>query len=51
MGVKLYFTLRQEYRMRAFENMVLRGLFGPDKEEMTDDWTRLHNEKLHSFNT
>jgi uncharacterized membrane protein len=36
-------TLREEYRMRVFENRVLRRIFGPKRDEMTGDWRKLHN--------
>jgi hypothetical protein len=32
-----------------FENMVLRRIFGPKREEMAGDWRRLHNEELHTL--
>jgi hypothetical protein len=31
------------------ENRVLRGIFGPEREEVTGDWRRLHNEELHNL--
>jgi len=31
--------------MRVFENMVLRRIFGPRRDEVTGEWRRLHNEK------
>jgi hypothetical protein len=34
------------YRLRVFENRMLRRLFGPKREEVSEDWKRLHNEKL-----
>jgi hypothetical protein len=30
--------LREEHRLRAFENQVLRGMFGPKKDEVTGEW-------------
>jgi hypothetical protein len=39
-------TLRDEHRLRVFENRVLRGLFGPKRDEETGDWRKLHNEEL-----
>ena len=36
-------TLREERKLRAFENMVLR-IFGPSRDEVTGEWRRLHNE-------
>jgi hypothetical protein len=41
--------LREEYRLRVFENRVLRGIFGPKRDEMTEDWRKLHNEELHNL--
>jgi hypothetical protein len=35
--------------LRVFENRVLRRIFGPEKEEMAEGWTRLHNEELHNL--
>ena len=37
-------TLREERKLRAFENMVLRRIFGPRRDEVTGEWKRLHNE-------
>ena len=36
-------TLREERKLRVFENMVLR-IFGPRRDEVTGEWRRLHNE-------
>jgi len=41
-------TLREERKLRVFENMVLRRIFGPRRDEVTGEWRRLHNEELHS---
>jgi hypothetical protein len=41
-------TLREEHRLRAFENSVLRRIFGPKRDEVTGEWKRLHNEELYS---
>jgi hypothetical protein len=38
-------TLRQESRLRGFENLVLRRIFGPKRDEVTE-WRKLHNEEL-----
>jgi hypothetical protein len=43
------FTLREEHRLRAFENRVLRGVFGPDRKEVAGGWRRLHNEELRNL--
>ena len=37
-------TLREERRLRVFENMVLRRIFGPRRDEVTGEWRRLHKE-------
>jgi hypothetical protein len=39
-------TLREERRLRVFENRVLRRIFGPKKEEVRGEWRKLHNEDL-----
>jgi hypothetical protein len=39
-------TLREERKLRVFENMVLR-IFGPRSDEVTGEWRRLHNEELN----
>jgi hypothetical protein len=40
--------LREERRLRVFENGVLRRIFGPKKDEVTGEWRKLHNEELHN---
>ena len=35
--------------MRVFENMVLRRIFGPRRDEVTGEWRRLHNEELTKY--
>ena len=39
-------TLREERKLRVLENMVLRRIFGPRRDEVTGEWRRLHSEKL-----
>ena len=39
--------LREERKLRVFENMVLRSIFGPRRDEVTGEWRRLHNEELN----
>ena len=39
-------TLRGERKLRVFENMVLRRIFGPMRDEVMGEWRRLHNEEL-----
>jgi hypothetical protein len=41
--------LREEHRLREFENRVLMGIYGPKRDEMTGGWRKLHNEELHIF--
>jgi len=43
----LSLTLREERKLRMFENMVLRRIFGPRREEVTGEWRRLHYEELN----
>jgi hypothetical protein len=40
--------LREEHRLRVFENRVLRRIFGPKREE-DRSWRKLHNDELHSL--
>jgi hypothetical protein len=40
-------TLREENRLRVFENRVIRRIFGPKRDEVTGEWRMLHNEELH----
>ena len=42
-------TLRDERKLRVFENMVLRRISGPRSEEVTGEWRRLHNEELNDL--
>jgi hypothetical protein len=50
MGVKLgLLILREEHRLRMFENRVLRRIFGPKRDEVTGGWIKLHNEELHNL--
>jgi hypothetical protein len=42
-------TLREEHRLRVFENRALRRTFGPKKDEMTGEWRKLHNEELRDL--
>jgi hypothetical protein len=41
--------LREERRLRVFENRVLRRIFGPTRDEVTGEWRKLHNEELHDL--
>jgi hypothetical protein len=49
MGVKFGLMLREEHRLRVFENRVLRRIFGPKRDEVTGEWSKLHSEELHNL--
>ena len=42
-------TLREESRLRVFENRVLRRISGPKRDEVEGEWRRLHNEDLNDL--
>ena len=42
-------TLREEHRLRVFENRVLRRIFGPRRDGVTGEWRKLHNEELNDL--
>jgi hypothetical protein len=42
-------TLREEHRLRVFENRVIRIIFGPKRDEVTGEWRKLHNEELNNL--
>jgi hypothetical protein len=42
-------TLREEHRLRLFDNRVLRRIFGPKRDEVTGEWRKLHNEELRDL--
>jgi len=41
--------LREERKLKVIENMVLRRIFGPRRDEVTGEWRRLHNEELNDL--
>jgi hypothetical protein len=41
--------LREEPRLRVFENMALRRIFGPKRDQGTGEWRKLHSRKLHNL--
>jgi hypothetical protein len=45
----LYLTLREEHRLRVFENKMLRRIFGPKRDGVTGGWRKLRNEELHGL--
>jgi hypothetical protein len=42
-------TLREENRLKVFENRVRRRIFGPKRDEVKGEWRKLHNKELHNF--
>jgi hypothetical protein len=42
-------ALKDEHRLKMFENRVLRRIFGPKRDEVTGEWRKLHNEELHDL--
>jgi hypothetical protein len=44
-------TLREERRLWLFENMVLRRIFGPKRDEVKREWRKIHNEELNDLQT
>jgi hypothetical protein len=44
-----FLTLREEHRLRVFENKVLRRIFGPKMDKVTGRWRKLHNEELRDL--
>jgi len=41
--------LREERKLRVFENKVLRRIFGPKRNDVTGEWGRLHNQELNDL--
>ena len=41
--------MREEHRLRVFEKMVLRRVFGPERDEATGERRKLHNEELNDL--
>jgi hypothetical protein len=42
-------TLREEHKLKVFENRVLRRIFGPKRDEMVGSWRKLHNVEIHNL--
>jgi hypothetical protein len=42
-------TVREEHKLRAFENRVLRRIFGPKRDGVMGGWRKLHNKELHNL--
>jgi hypothetical protein len=45
----LSLTLREEHRLKVFENMVLRRIFRPKRDEVTGQWRKFHSRELCNF--
>jgi hypothetical protein len=43
--------LREERRLRVFENRVLRRIFGSKRDKVTAEWRKRHNDELHDLYT
>ena len=41
--------MREERRLRVFENRVLKRIFGPKRDEVTGKWGKLHNKELNGL--
>jgi hypothetical protein len=48
-GNKLSLTFREERRLRVFENVVLRRIFVPKRDEVTGEWRKLYDEELNDL--
>jgi hypothetical protein len=44
-------TIREKHTLRVFENRVLRRIFGPKSDEVTEEWRKLHSGELHNLYT
>jgi len=44
----LSLSLREEHRLKKVESRVPRKIFGPERDEVTGEWRRLHNEKINA---
>ena len=42
-------VMREEHRLKVFENKTLRRIFGPKRDEVTRGWRKLHNEELNDL--
>jgi hypothetical protein len=41
--------IREECRLKVLKNRVLRRIFGPKREEVTGEWSKLHNKELYAL--
>jgi len=44
-------TLREERRLRVFENSVMMKIFDPTRDKVTGEWRKLHNEELNNLHS
>jgi hypothetical protein len=42
-------TVREEHKLRVFENRLLRRIYGPKRDGVTAGWRKLHSEELHNL--
>jgi hypothetical protein len=50
MGVKIHFSQwGEDYKLRMFKNRVLRKIFCSERDEVTGDWSKLHNKELNDL--
>jgi uncharacterized membrane protein len=42
-------TLREEHRLRVFENMVFRRIFGPQRDKVMEEWRKLNSKELNDL--
>jgi hypothetical protein len=47
--IEWFLTLREEHRLRVFENWVLRRIFRPKRDEVTGEWRKLHKEEFRDL--
>jgi len=43
--------MREESKLRVFENRVCRKIFGPKREGVTGEWRRIHNDEINDLNS
>jgi hypothetical protein len=43
--------IREEHRLRVFDNRVLRRIFGPERDEVTGEWRKMHSGELYNLST
>jgi hypothetical protein len=44
-----FLTLREEHGLSVFENRVLKRIFGPKRDEITEQWRKVHNGERHTL--